>query len=100
MPSVRALLEHLYLAESSLKGTCDGGRRGLGSDIVDGSSPNDSVPTPRPARPRPSRPEGDLVPKHSHRLRYTLVAGATVVVIGAGFTVAGLHRHAGAQPSP
>jgi uncharacterized protein YkwD len=28
------------------------------------------------------------------RFRYTLVAGATAVVIGAGFTVAGLSRHA------
>jgi uncharacterized protein YkwD len=27
------------------------------------------------------------------RLRYTLVAGATAVVIGAGFTAVGLHRH-------
>jgi uncharacterized protein YkwD len=29
------------------------------------------------------------------RFRYTLVAGATAVVIGTGFTVVGLHRHAG-----
>ncbi|RZU48902.1 uncharacterized protein YkwD [Krasilnikovia cinnamomea] len=28
------------------------------------------------------------------RLRYTLVAGTTAVVIGVGFTTAGLHRHA------
>ena len=34
------------------------------------------------------------------RLRYTLVAGATAVVIGAGFTVAGLARHSSdASPS-
>jgi uncharacterized protein YkwD len=31
------------------------------------------------------------------RFRYTLVAGATAVVIGSGFTVVGLHRQAGAQ---
>jgi uncharacterized protein YkwD len=30
----------------------------------------------------------------SSRFRYTLVAGATAVVIGVGFTVAGLNRHA------
>jgi uncharacterized protein YkwD len=34
------------------------------------------------------------------RLRYTLVAGATAVVVGAGFTVAGLTRHSSdASPS-
>jgi uncharacterized protein YkwD len=31
------------------------------------------------------------------RFRYTLVAGATAVVIGSGFTVVGLSRHADAQ---
>jgi uncharacterized protein YkwD len=31
------------------------------------------------------------------RFRYTLVAGATAVVIGTGFTVVGLNRHADAQ---
>jgi uncharacterized protein YkwD len=31
------------------------------------------------------------------RFRYTLVAGATAVVIGSGFTVVGLNRHADAQ---
>jgi uncharacterized protein YkwD len=31
------------------------------------------------------------------RFRYTLVAGATAVVIGTGFTVVGLQRHAGAD---
>jgi uncharacterized protein YkwD len=31
------------------------------------------------------------------RFRYTLAAGATAVVIGAGFTVAGLTKHAGAE---
>jgi uncharacterized protein YkwD len=31
------------------------------------------------------------------RFRYTLVAGATAVVIGSGFTVVGLSRHAAAQ---
>jgi len=31
------------------------------------------------------------------RFRYTLVAGATAVVIGTGFTVVGLQRHAGAE---
>ena len=31
------------------------------------------------------------------RFRYTLVAGATAVVIGSGFTVVGLSRHAGAH---
>jgi uncharacterized protein YkwD len=31
------------------------------------------------------------------RFRYTLVAGATAVVIGTGFTVVGLSRHADAQ---
>ena len=30
----------------------------------------------------------------AHRFRYTLVAGATAVVIGAGFTVVGLNRQA------
>ncbi|MFF5294901.1 CAP domain-containing protein [Paractinoplanes globisporus] len=34
------------------------------------------------------------------RLRYTLVAGATAVVIGTGFTVIGLSRHAEAEPTP
>jgi uncharacterized protein YkwD len=34
------------------------------------------------------------------RLRYTLVAGATAIVIGVGFTVAGLHRQVGDRPSP
>jgi uncharacterized protein YkwD len=33
------------------------------------------------------------------RLRYTLVAGATAVVIGTGFTVIGLGRHADAEPA-
>jgi len=33
------------------------------------------------------------------RLRYTLVAGATAVVIGTGFTVIGLSRHADAEPT-
>jgi uncharacterized protein YkwD len=33
------------------------------------------------------------------RLRYTLVAGATAVVIGTGFTLVGLDRHAAQAPS-
>jgi uncharacterized protein YkwD len=33
------------------------------------------------------------------RIRYTLVAGATAVVIGTGFTVMGLSRHADAEPA-
>ncbi|WP_239118585.1 CAP domain-containing protein [Paractinoplanes ferrugineus] len=33
------------------------------------------------------------------RFRYTLVAGATAVVIGTGFTVIGLNRHAEAEPA-
>jgi uncharacterized protein YkwD len=33
------------------------------------------------------------------RFRYTLVAGATAVVIGTGFTVVGLERHAGQTAS-
>jgi uncharacterized protein YkwD len=33
------------------------------------------------------------------RFRYTLVAGATAVVIGTGFTVIGLNRHADAEPA-
>jgi uncharacterized protein YkwD len=32
------------------------------------------------------------------RLRYTLVAGTTAVVIGAGFTAVGLHRHGEDNP--
>jgi uncharacterized protein YkwD len=32
------------------------------------------------------------------RLRYTLVAGTTAVVIGAGFTAVGLHRHGQDNP--
>jgi uncharacterized protein YkwD len=34
------------------------------------------------------------------RFRYTLVAGATAIVIGVGFTAAGLHRQVGDRPSP
>jgi uncharacterized protein YkwD len=34
------------------------------------------------------------------RFRYTLVAGATAVVIGTGFTVIGLSRHAEAEATP
>ena len=34
------------------------------------------------------------------RLRYTLVAGATAVVIGAGFTFVGLDRYSPDTPSP
>ncbi|MFD0521726.1 CAP domain-containing protein [Paractinoplanes durhamensis] len=33
------------------------------------------------------------------RFRYTMVAGATAVVIGTGFAVIGLSRHADAEPS-
>jgi uncharacterized protein YkwD len=33
------------------------------------------------------------------RFRYTMVAGATAVVIGTGFTVIGLSRHAEAEPA-
>ncbi|WP_239147041.1 CAP domain-containing protein [Paractinoplanes tereljensis] len=33
------------------------------------------------------------------RFRYTLVAGATAVVIGTGFTVIGMSRHADAEPA-
>src|SRR3954467_11771073 len=33
------------------------------------------------------------------RFRYTMVAGATAVVIGTGFTVIGLSRHAEAETS-
>jgi uncharacterized protein YkwD len=36
----------------------------------------------------------------SARFRYAMVAGATAVVIGAGFTTVGLHQRAGDQPSP
>jgi uncharacterized protein YkwD len=34
------------------------------------------------------------------RFRYAMVAGATAVVIGAGFTAVGLHQRAGVDPSP
>jgi uncharacterized protein YkwD len=71
------MLDHavLYLAESILKRVCGRRERLPGAAIV------------------------GVVSMSAARFRYTLVAGATAVVIGTGFTVVGLERHAQQAPS-